>query len=139
MVISTVFREGTTQSVKCINALYTGGRRYSLGIQLTAEAVFYCRDDSERRGGLTTHPNNSIDVAAAYPNGQVLLNISHETTFREVSQIQGLDLAMRRKIGINITGGRTNALEFCRDVYKTPTLETMLAAYMEEKNLQQAA
>ncbi len=86
---------------------------------------------NERRGGLTTHPNNSIDVAAAYPNGQDILNIAHETTFREISEIRGLDIHMRRKIGINITGGKTNALEFCRDVYKTPTLENMLAAYLE--------
>lgn len=80
-----------------------------------------------------------IDVAAAYPNGQDILNISHETTFREVSIIEGLDIHARRKIGINITGGRTNALEFCRDVYQTPTLETMLGAYLEARAVQEAA
>lgn len=74
-----------------------------------------------------------IDVAAAYPTGEDIANVSHETTFREVSKIEGVSDEERREIGINLTGSRNNALSFCRTVYKTPKLPVLLEQYQESK------
>ena len=65
-----------------------------------------------------------IDVAAAYPTGEDILNISHETTWRELVKIEGVSDKARRRIGINLTGGPNNAVEICREVYKLPNFET---------------
>lgn len=67
-----------------------------------------------------------LDVAGTYPNVECLMNISKETTFRELSQIKGIEDNVRRSIGINLTGGIVNAMEICCNVYKLPTFNQLL-------------
>jgi hypothetical protein len=63
-----------------------------------------------------------LDVSAAYPtNGQVL-NVSKETTSKELISIDGIDEHTKRMMTINFSGGRTNAVEFATVMYRLPTL-----------------
>ena len=73
-----------------------------------------------------------IDVAAAYPNTEDFLNISAETTYRELSKIEGVSDWERRVIGINLTGGPVNSVEYCRIVHKLPDFRTLAKAYEED-------
>lgn len=70
-----------------------------------------------------------LDVAAAYPNGEIILNISKETTYRELCKIKGIPEDVQRKTGINLTGGRTNAVEFCMDIHQLPSFREILEIY----------
>lgn len=75
-----------------------------------------------------------IDVAAAYPNTEDFLNISTDTTYRELCKVQGMTEWERRAMGINLTGGHVNAAEFCRTLYKMPNFTTLLDRYMQDKH-----
>ena len=70
-----------------------------------------------------------LDVAAAYPNGEIILNISKETTYRELCRIKGVTEEVQRKTGINITGGKTNAVEFCMEIHQLPSFRELLEIY----------
>ena len=70
-----------------------------------------------------------LDVAAAYPNGEIILNISKETTYRELCRIKGVSEEVQRKTGINLTGGKTNAVEFCMDIHQLPSFRELLEIY----------
>jgi hypothetical protein len=70
-----------------------------------------------------------LDVAAAYPNGEIILNISKETTYRELYRIKGVSEEIQRKTGINLTGGKTNAVEFCMDIHQLPSFRELLEIY----------
>jgi hypothetical protein len=63
-----------------------------------------------------------LDVKATYPTEQITCNISKRTTSRELSAIVGFTERERRIIGLNLTGGVSNALEISNMVYKMPTL-----------------
>ena len=77
--------------------------------------------------------NNTIDVKSAYPYGQILANISKDTTILELCRIAGVSDADRRAIALNNTAGATNAVEFCQIVYKLPPIDTVALAYLEQK------
>lgn len=66
--------------------------------------------------------NADLDVKATYPTEQITCNISKRTTSRELSSIVGFTERERRIIGLNLTGGVSNALEISNMVYKMPTL-----------------
>ena len=75
------------------------------------------------------------DLSAAYPSGQLILNISKETTYREVSQIQGTTETQRRMAGINMTAAKTNAVEVCQSLLSAPSMDTLLEAFKTTKGL----
>lgn len=71
-----------------------------------------------------------LDVSSSYPSTQIFANISRATTFRELSRIEGVTDFGMRKIGINyITGGKSNAVDFCRTVYGAPSHYDLLAYF----------
>jgi len=70
-----------------------------------------------------------LDVSASYPNGECVFNISKATTSKELCRIQGIDEDTQRKQGINLSGGVTNAVEFCVALYSLPNMDTMLEAF----------
>lgn len=72
------------------------------------------------------------DILQAYPSGEVVLNISKETTFIEVCSIEGVSEDARRRAGINLTGGKTNAIEICNDILKMPYIDELLDAFNED-------
>lgn len=84
---------------------------------------------------LTTLPKIKLDVSASYPNGEAVFNVSKETTARELLEIEGVDESVRRKQGINLSAGATNAVEFCTEMFGLPTFEQLFVAY--SKHLEQ--
>lgn len=76
-----------------------------------------------------------LDVAASYPNNECVLNISKETTKREICDIEGISEEVYRMQGINLSGGRTNASEYCQTMFGLPTMDKMLMHYKNSKNV----
>jgi hypothetical protein len=66
--------------------------------------------------------NADLDVKSSYPYGQWVFNMSRQTTVRELIDIEGVRDSQRRIQGLNISGGRSNAVEFCTEIFKVPTL-----------------
>lgn len=73
----------------------------------------------------------SLDVKSSYPYTEIFLNISKATTMLELSSIEGVSEEVRRRVGLNLTGGDTNAVEFCTKVYKAPTLPDLLDSFKQ--------
>lgn len=88
-----------------------------------------------------TEPSNlrlhvgDLDVAASYPYGEAVFNISKETTKKELVSIEGVSDSVRRIQGINLSGGATNAVEVCTGLFKMPQLTQLLEAYQRQDNL----
>ncbi|MNC49816.1 hypothetical protein D3C75_990230 [compost metagenome] len=74
-----------------------------------------------------------LDIVSTYPNVSQILNIARETTVMEFCQIQGLTEAIRREFGVNLTGGRVNAVEIAQKVLNAPSMDRILEAYLEHK------
>ena len=75
-----------------------------------------------------------LDVEGSYPNGGVALNISKETTSKEVISVEGVDETTRRMCTINLSAGHVNSLEICNKLFGMPTLDAMLDAFVSEQN-----
>ena len=73
-----------------------------------------------------------LDIVSTYPNVQVILNISRETTRRELYKIAGVPDRIQRMQGINITGGHVNAVEVVCAVMKAPTFDQLLEDFEKE-------
>lgn len=80
-----------------------------------------------------------LDVAASYPNGESVFNISKETTRKELLTIDGVTEAVRRMQGINLSGGASNAVEFCTGLFHMPQMTQWLEAYQRQDELAQIA
>ena len=65
------------------------------------------------------------------PNGECVFNISKATTKRELCRVEGVDEHTQRMAGINLSGGVTNSVEFCTEMYRMPTMAQMLDAFMK--------
>lgn len=77
-----------------------------------------------------------LDVSGAYPNTQDLLNMSKETTYRELCRIEGIPETTQRRTGINLTGGTTNAVEIGCEIFGLPSFDVMLSSFVREHNLE---
>jgi hypothetical protein len=78
------------------------------------------------------YSEDSLDVKSAYPYGQIIANISRETTILELCSIQGVSDTDRRIIGLNLTGGSVNSVEFMTRAHKAPQLTELLDAFLSE-------
>lgn len=76
-----------------------------------------------------------LDVSASYPNGESVFNISKETTKKELISIDGVSESVRRMQGINLSGGATNAVEFCTGMFHMPQMTQWLEAYKRQDDL----
>lgn len=76
-----------------------------------------------------------LDIAGTYPTEEEVFNISKETTYRELSQIEGLSESERRSIGINMSGGVVNAIEICSTAFSLPTPDMWLELYDQAQHL----
>ena len=74
-----------------------------------------------------------LDVEGTYPNVEIIMNISKETTAQELCYIQDVPEVYRRSIGINLSGGFVNATEICMQVFNSPSFATLLDAYDKEQ------
>lgn len=57
----------------------------------------------------------------------------------EFCQIQGIVESIRREFGVNLTGGRVNAVEMAQKVLGAPQMDDLLDAYLVYKAKKQAA
>jgi hydrogenase maturation factor len=74
-----------------------------------------------------------LDIVGTYPNEEILMNISKETTKRELCSIRGIAESVRRTQGINLTGGHTNAVEVCVEFFGAASFAKTLEEF--EKTL----
>jgi hypothetical protein len=72
-----------------------------------------------------------LDIVSTYPNVSQLLNIARETCMMEFSRMQGISEHHRREVGVNLTGGRVNAVEICQKILGAPSLDQLLAGFEE--------
>lgn len=64
------------------------------------------------------------------PNGELVFNISKETTKKELTPIRGIDNYTQRMQGIGlITAGHVNAVEYCCNMLNFPTMTEMLEVF----------
>lgn len=71
-----------------------------------------------------------LDVSAAYPHGEIIMNISKETTYRELCKVSGVSDRKLRKACINQTAARVNAVEICQDIMGAPQFDDLLDELM---------
>lgn len=76
-----------------------------------------------------------LDISSSYPYGQSALNISKSTTQKEIIGIKGFDTYTMRMQGLNLSGGQTNAIEFCTTMLSAPTPLQLLQAFIEEQGI----
>lgn len=62
----------------------------------------------------------------------MMLNIGRDTCIMEFSQIQGLSEHRRRELGVNLTGGSTNALEITEKIFGMPPVDQVLKDFCEK-------
>nr|DAS99782.1 MAG TPA: DNA POLYMERASE [Caudoviricetes sp.] len=79
---------------------------------------------------IRTHCADS-DISAAYPSNGVALNISRETTSKELLSIQGVPTLTRKIQGMNLSGGHANAVEFMHHLFNLPDLFELDKLYQE--------
>lgn len=76
------------------------------------------------------------DIVGTYPNLGIACNVARETTYKEVTiRMVGMTEDARRQWGINLTGGKVNAIELGTTGMGLPFPEEWLAAYDESMAL----
>lgn len=70
-----------------------------------------------------------LDVASSYPNTGSFMNMSMETTERELVQVGQIPETTKRLAGLSLTAATTNAVECSRTFFDFPTLENIRQAY----------
>lgn len=90
--------------------------------------------DSNRDSTFYIH-NADLDIVSTYPTVGIVLNISKETCVLELSRIQGINGWERRSIGINLTGGPTNALIISKKVFKVKSPIDLLDDFDKWRNV----
>jgi hypothetical protein len=73
-----------------------------------------------------------LDVAGSYPNGEVALNTSKETTVREPMRIEGISEEVYRAENMGLSGGHVNATPWCMNMLNFPTLEETMVEFMKD-------
>lgn len=76
--------------------------------------------------------NADLDVEGTYPNEEIIMNISKETTAQELCSIRGVPEIVRRSVGVNLSGGHVNATEICRQIYQAPSFYQLLESMERE-------
>lgn len=95
------------------------------GLQLLKEAPHV-------RSMLRAHVAD-LDVEGSYPNTGSFMNISMETTAREVVQVGEINEYDKRMAGLNLTAAPTNAVECSTTFFNFPTLDTLLTEYKRQE------
>lgn len=85
----------------------------------------------------TVHINCAdLDVTGAYPNAQRGMNISKETTHKELIEIHKVPQRVRRIQGLNLSGGYINAVEIGHGLFGLPQLDSWVQAYRQDQQRQ---
>jgi len=70
-----------------------------------------------------------LDIVSSYPTTQYTFNISRNTTKKEIIEIDGISEEVKRTQGLNLSGGKTNAIEFTCNIFGLPTLTELCNIY----------
>lgn len=73
-----------------------------------------------------------LDVSSGYPTIQRILNMSKETTYRELSKMRGISEWTQRMAGINLTASHVNAYEIACNLFKAPRFDDLLAEFEKD-------
>jgi hypothetical protein len=73
-----------------------------------------------------------LDIEGSYPNGECVFNISKETTSKELISIEGISDEMQRAQAINLSSGKSNAVEIATTLFKLPTFDKLLEEFEKE-------
>lgn len=73
-----------------------------------------------------------LDIEGTYPTEEDLFNISKKTTVRELAAIRGVDPYIQRMCGVNLTGGVTNAIEICSEIFGLPGPVEVMNFFLED-------
>ncbi len=92
----------------------------------------YCIDEVPNLQTMFRVQTADDDLTQAYPTGGLVMNISKETTHIELCSIEGVSEMARRRSGINLTGGATNAIEICNDIFLMPYVDDVLDEFMKD-------
>lgn len=74
-----------------------------------------------------------LDISAAYPSNGMALNMSRETTVRELVSLKNIDEENRRMEGLNLSGGRTNATSVMMNLFNCPSLFDWHETYLNNE------
>lgn len=69
------------------------------------------------------------DEVSAYPSATMVLNVSKETTLRELISIDGIDEDVFRIQNLNLVIGQTNALEYVTTMFDAPKPNELLTLF----------
>lgn len=73
------------------------------------------------------------DVTTAYPGNQIIMNLSRETTWRELLYIEGVPEQIKREQCMNIAASaENNALEITQELMRAPLLFDLLDEFKKE-------
>ncbi len=75
---------------------------------------------------------SDLDIEGTYPRIQEKMNIAQDTTRKELVSVEGYIQHQFRMIGIDITGGSTNAWEIASKVMGFPDPIQLLDAFMQD-------
>lgn len=73
-----------------------------------------------------------LDVTATYPTVSRILGIDPMTVAMEFCMIRGVTEERRKALGVDLTGGRGNAVAIATEYLKAPKLDELLADFLEE-------
>lgn len=71
------------------------------------------------------------DITSAYPSCGAATNLSMETTKRELISIEGVSKDKFKRNNINLMFGSVNAIDYCAEMLKFPTLEELNKIYKD--------
>lgn len=75
---------------------------------------------------------SDLDIEGTYPNVEDICNISKETTYMELFEIEGVTEGTRRAVGVNLTAAQVNAIEICQRAFSLPTSNSLLNQFRKE-------
>lgn len=76
-----------------------------------------------------------LDAVGAYPSCMQALDVSKETTKREIIGIKGVDEHVFRRQGINLLSGPVNAIDYCVQMFGFPEPDDLLRSFKESIGL----
>jgi len=79
---------------------------------------------------------SDLDVVSTYPNVSQLLNISRKTCVFEFSRMKGISEHHRREVGVNLTGGRVNAVEIGQKILGMPEMDELVSEFCHENGIE---
>lgn len=92
-----------------------------------------CISDVEELQTLIRLYVSDLDIRSAYPWAEIVCNASKATTVMELVRIEGVSEEDRRRVGINMSGGTTNAINYCQTIHKHPGVHAFYEEYLGQK------